>query len=75
MAVVADLDDLRRRTGAGYFVLENKEKAKKVVEMEGKAMVKRPVYYRVESIEELLSDPIPEKYLKGIKVGSKPVEV
>lgn len=48
-------------------MVANREKAKKIVDLEGRSMVKRSVTYRVEPLEELLSDPIPEKYLKGAK--------
>lgn len=54
-----------KKNGRGYFVVADKAEAKKIVQLEGKAKVQRPISYKVEKLTELLADPIPQQYLKG----------
>lgn len=67
LAVVPETDHNGRKNGKGYFVVDGKDKARKIVETEGKTRGKRPIYYTIEQLTELMSDPIDPKYLKNFK--------
>lgn len=47
--------------GTGYFIMNNYENACQLVQLEGKRIAERALFFDVEKHDELLADPITEE--------------